>query len=147
MTKHKNRYTVFQELPMYNAHPYFSLKNLGRKTVHYTRQNTVRCKSVTDNARARWLRITKVNCSLTALPSPVDWKSCFMWFSRWDLPVRTATVWNILVTASEGNELFRDSPQQYSSLEGTMHYFFFFFSMTVDSQYYFLLVSGVQHSG
>ena len=33
ITKHKNRYKVFQALPMYNAHPYFSLKNLG-KNVH-----------------------------------------------------------------------------------------------------------------
>ena len=28
-------------LLMYIAHPYFSLKNLGKKTVHYTWQNTV----------------------------------------------------------------------------------------------------------
>ena len=28
--KHKNRYEVFQVLPMYNVHPYFSLKNLGK---------------------------------------------------------------------------------------------------------------------
>ena len=27
-------------LPMYNMHPYFSLKNLSKST-HYTRQNTV----------------------------------------------------------------------------------------------------------
>ena len=29
LTKHKNRYKVFQVLPMNNVHPYFSLKNLG----------------------------------------------------------------------------------------------------------------------
>ena len=29
------------ELPMYKAHPYFSLKNLGKNSMHYTRQNTV----------------------------------------------------------------------------------------------------------
>ena len=28
-------------LPIYNAHHYFSLKNLGKKSVHYTRQNFV----------------------------------------------------------------------------------------------------------
>ena len=28
-------------LPMYNMHPYFSLKNLGKKNAHYTWQNTV----------------------------------------------------------------------------------------------------------
>ena len=27
-------------LPMYNVHPYFSLKNLGKST-HYTQQNTM----------------------------------------------------------------------------------------------------------
>ena len=26
---------------MYNAHPYFSLKNLGKKSARYTRQNRV----------------------------------------------------------------------------------------------------------
>ena len=28
-------------LPMYNAHLYFPLKNLGKKSAHYTQQNTV----------------------------------------------------------------------------------------------------------
>ena len=28
-------------LPMYNAHLYFSLKTLGKKSAHYTWQNTV----------------------------------------------------------------------------------------------------------
>ena len=28
-------------LPMYNAYPYFSLKNLGKKNAYYIRQNTV----------------------------------------------------------------------------------------------------------
>ena len=28
---------------MYNAHPYFSLKNLGKESVHSTQQNTVNC--------------------------------------------------------------------------------------------------------
>ena len=28
-------------LPMYNVHPYVSLKNLGKKNEHYTRQTTV----------------------------------------------------------------------------------------------------------
>ena len=28
-------------LPMYNVHPYFSVKNLGKKSVQYTWQNTV----------------------------------------------------------------------------------------------------------
>ena len=28
-------------IPMYNVHRYFSLKNLGKKTAHYTQQNTV----------------------------------------------------------------------------------------------------------
>ena len=41
ITKHKNRYKVFQVLPMYNVHPYFSLKNLDKKSVPYTRQNMV----------------------------------------------------------------------------------------------------------
>ena len=31
MTKYKNRYKVFQVPSMYNAHPYFSLKHLGKK--------------------------------------------------------------------------------------------------------------------
>ena len=31
ITKHKNRYKVFQAVPMYNVHPYFLLKNLGKK--------------------------------------------------------------------------------------------------------------------
>ena len=31
-------------LPMYNAHPYFSLENLG-KSAHYTWQNTVYAKN------------------------------------------------------------------------------------------------------
>ena len=35
ITKHKHRHKVFQALPMCNAHPYFSLKNLGNK-VHIT---------------------------------------------------------------------------------------------------------------
>ena len=30
-------------LPMHNAHPYFSLKNLGKKSAHYTQQNTACC--------------------------------------------------------------------------------------------------------
>ena len=34
-TKHKNRYKVFQVLPMYNAHPYFSLEYSGKK-LHIT---------------------------------------------------------------------------------------------------------------
>ena len=29
--KHKNRYKVFQVLPLYNVYPYFPLKNLGKK--------------------------------------------------------------------------------------------------------------------
>ena len=28
-------------LPMYNEYPYFSLKNLGNKSVHYTQQKMV----------------------------------------------------------------------------------------------------------
>ena len=28
-------------LPMHNAHPYLSLKNLGKKSAHYTQQNMV----------------------------------------------------------------------------------------------------------
>ena len=28
-------------LPMYNARPDFSLKNLGKKSAHYTQQNTI----------------------------------------------------------------------------------------------------------
>ena len=28
-------------LRMYNVHPYFSLRNLGKKSVCYTQQNTV----------------------------------------------------------------------------------------------------------
>ena len=28
-------------LPVYNVHPYFSLKNVGKKSVHYTWRNTV----------------------------------------------------------------------------------------------------------
>ena len=28
-------------LPMYNAHPYFSLKNLGKKSAGYAQQNIV----------------------------------------------------------------------------------------------------------
>ena len=31
IVKHKNRYEVFQVLLMYNAHPYLSLKNSGKK--------------------------------------------------------------------------------------------------------------------
>ena len=31
-------------LPMYNSHPYFSLKNLGKKSEHYTQQSTVKVK-------------------------------------------------------------------------------------------------------
>ena len=27
-------------MPMYNVNPYFSLKNLGEKSTHYTWQNT-----------------------------------------------------------------------------------------------------------
>ena len=34
-TKHKNRYKVFQVSPLYNAHPYFSIKNLGKKCALY----------------------------------------------------------------------------------------------------------------
>ena len=41
ITKHRNRYKVFQILLKYNAHPYFSLKNLGKKSVHYIQQNTI----------------------------------------------------------------------------------------------------------
>ena len=33
-------YTHYIIISMYNVHPYFSLKNLGKK-VHYTQQNTV----------------------------------------------------------------------------------------------------------
>lgn len=28
-------------LPMYNVHPYLSLKKSGKKSAHYTQQNTV----------------------------------------------------------------------------------------------------------
>ena len=28
-------------LPMYNAHPYLSLKNLGKNSAYYTQQNMV----------------------------------------------------------------------------------------------------------
>ena len=39
---------------MYNAHPYFSLKNLSKKSVHYTWKNTVvsaeECLSLTQNS-------------------------------------------------------------------------------------------------
>ena len=28
-------------LPMYNVHPYFSLKNLGKNSVHYMWQNMI----------------------------------------------------------------------------------------------------------
>ena len=31
ITKHKNKYKVFQLLPIYNVHLYFFLKNLGKK--------------------------------------------------------------------------------------------------------------------
>ena len=41
ITKHKNRHKVFQVLPMYNMHPYFSLKNLGKRSVPYMWQNMV----------------------------------------------------------------------------------------------------------
>ena len=40
ITKHKNRYKVFQILLMYNACPYFSLKNLGNK-VHVIQHNMI----------------------------------------------------------------------------------------------------------
>ena len=42
VTKDKNRYKLFQVLPMYNAHSHCSFKNLGKK-VHYTWQNIVGC--------------------------------------------------------------------------------------------------------
>ena len=41
ITKHKNRYKVFQVLPIYNVHPYISPQKFGQKCVYYTRQNTV----------------------------------------------------------------------------------------------------------
>ena len=31
-------------LPTYNTHPNFSLKNLGKKRVHYTQKNMVPCE-------------------------------------------------------------------------------------------------------
>ena len=38
----KNIYTDMElALPMYNAHPYFSLKNLAKKSVCYTWQYTL----------------------------------------------------------------------------------------------------------
>ena len=37
ITKQENRYKVFQAVPMYNAHPYFSLKNFGNSAC-YTQQ-------------------------------------------------------------------------------------------------------------
>ena len=38
-------YTQELGLPMYNVHPYFPLKNLGKKSVHYTQRHTVNVKS------------------------------------------------------------------------------------------------------
>ena len=42
-------------LPMYNAHPYFSLKNSGKKSAHYMQQNTVRvfCSYLSPSATGR----------------------------------------------------------------------------------------------
>ena len=39
--KHKNGYKVFQALPMYNVHPYFSLRKFGQTSARYTWQNMV----------------------------------------------------------------------------------------------------------
>ena len=37
-------------LPMYNAHPYFFLRNLGKKSAHYIWQNTGNWKKPKCNA-------------------------------------------------------------------------------------------------
>ena len=52
ITKHKDRYKVFQALPMCNVHPYFSLQNLG-KSAHYTQQNTVVLAAVVSSVEVR----------------------------------------------------------------------------------------------
>ena len=38
---HTHVKTVCLVPPIYNAHPYFSLKNLGKKSVRYTQQTMV----------------------------------------------------------------------------------------------------------
>ena len=40
-------------LPMYNVHPYFSLKNLGKESTNYTGQNTVSPAKCTEILNAK----------------------------------------------------------------------------------------------
>ena len=42
-------------LPMDNAHPHFSLKNLAKNNAHYTWQNMVYLWSVKDYCPSLWL--------------------------------------------------------------------------------------------
>ena len=61
---------------MYNVHPHFSLKNVGKKSVHYTRQTTV--FSQLHNERP--LRIPWILCS-TSIFSALE----LMWdIGQWE---------------------------------------------------------------